>query len=295
MQHLDLFSGIGGFALAARNVGWTTTAFCEIDPFCQRVLAKHFPGVPIYDDIRTLEPEAVGPVQLITGGYPCQPFSYAGVRAGTADERHLWPEVARLVRDLNPAWCVFENVAGHITLGLDQVLADLDGLGYAHGTFIIPAAAADAAHRRDRLWIVANTNGSGHSTTGKPGIHPEPNRQGPPDHAGHAHRDVADALRQGLERPDHGELAHHDAARRCAHEAMAHTSGVERTAGLIDQRPREVQVFRPWPAEPNVGRMAHGVPDRVDRLRALGNAIVPQVAERIFHAINMHISAAAAS
>src|SRR5690242_14537733 len=104
MRHLDLFSGIGGFSLAAGWAGFTTVQFCEIDPFCQKVLAKNFPGVPIHDDIRTLAGESLGPIDLITGGFPCQPFSVAGKRRGADDDRHLWPEMARLVGECRPRW-----------------------------------------------------------------------------------------------------------------------------------------------------------------------------------------------
>jgi DNA (cytosine-5)-methyltransferase 1 len=138
LRHLDLFSGIGGFALAARRVGWETVGFCEVDPFCRAVLRKHWPDVPIHPDVRELTADAVGSVDIITGGYPCQPFSYAGERRGTDDDRHLWPEFARLIRELRPRWAVGENVAGHITMGLDAVLIDLEGLGYSWEAFVIP-------------------------------------------------------------------------------------------------------------------------------------------------------------
>ena len=161
MKHLDLFSGIGGFALAARWVGWETVGFCEIDPYCQQVLRKHWPDVPIYDDVRELTGETVGHVDIITGGYPCQPFSVAGKRRGEADDRHLWPEFARLIRELRPRWVVGENVAGHINMGLDDVLSDLEGLGYTWEAFVIPACAVNAPHRRDRVWFVADSLGTG--------------------------------------------------------------------------------------------------------------------------------------
>ena len=157
VKHLDLFSGIGGFALAARWVGWETVGFCEIDPYCQKVLRKHWPDIPIYEDIRELDGRTVGHVDIITGGYPCQPFSVAGKQRGEADDRHLWPEFARLIREIRPRWVVGENVAGHISMGLDNVLADLEGFGYTWEAFVIPACAVNAPHKRDRVWVVANT------------------------------------------------------------------------------------------------------------------------------------------
>ena len=156
--HLDLFSGIGGFALAAQMVGGIkTAAFCEINPYAQKVLTKNFPGVPIHDDIKTLNPKNYGRIDLITGGYPCQPFSYAGERNGEEDDRHLWPEVRRIIEECRPRWVLCENVAGHITMGLDQVLSELESIGYACGATVLPACAVNAWHRRDRVWIIAHS------------------------------------------------------------------------------------------------------------------------------------------
>ena len=136
-----------------------TVAFCEIEEYPRKVLAKHWPDVPIYDDVRTLTGDRLRQdgitVDVICGGYPCQPFSLAGDRGGESDDRHLWPEVARLLQELEPDWAVFENVYGHISMGLDDVLSDLERLGYSSETFVIPACALDAKHRRDRVWIVA--------------------------------------------------------------------------------------------------------------------------------------------
>ena len=145
-----------------------TVAFCEQDKFCQEVLAKHWPDIPCFDDIRTLKGADVGPVDLICGGYPCQPFSQAGQRRGAEDDRHLWPEMFRLIKDIRPAWVIGENVAGHISMGLDDVLSDLEGAGYACQAFVIPAVAVDAQHRRDRVWIVGHA-ASARRTSRQPG------------------------------------------------------------------------------------------------------------------------------
>jgi len=150
---LDLFSGIGGFALAARWAGINTISFCEIDPFCQKVLAKNFPGVPIYEDIRELWEHSVN---LITGGFPCQPFSHAGKKRGKNDNRYLWDEFYRIIRISHPDWVIAENVTGIVGMELDNILDDLAREGYDSQTFIIPACAANAPHRRDRIWIIAN-------------------------------------------------------------------------------------------------------------------------------------------
>lgn len=156
--HLDLFSGIGGFALAAQMAGGIkTVGFCEIDPWARRVLTKNFPNVPIHEDVKTLNPQEHGSIDLITAGYPCQPFSLSGERRGAEDDRHLWPEVLRIVKQARPRWVLCENVVGHFTLGLDEVLDDLEGAGYACAPpAIIPACAVGMWHRRDRVWIIAH-------------------------------------------------------------------------------------------------------------------------------------------
>jgi DNA (cytosine-5)-methyltransferase 1 len=158
MRHLDLFSGIGGFALACRMVGGIeTVGFCECDKYCQRVLAKHWPDVPICNDIHEMKGNEYGTIDIITGGYPCQPFSLAGKRKGEDDDRHLWPEVRRITEQARPRWLVCENVIGHVTMGLDQVLDDLASLGYTCAPpVVLPACAVGKWHRRDRVWIVAN-------------------------------------------------------------------------------------------------------------------------------------------
>lgn len=181
MRHLDLFSGIGGFAYAAQQVwgdGYENVGFCEIDHFCQQVLRKNFPGCAIHADIRTLTNANgagsqgqngtgasgnAGPgeyVDLITGGFPCQPFSQAGKRRGTADDRHLWPEMLRVIQEFQPAWVIGENVGGFVTwnngMVFEQVCSDLEAAGYEVQPFIIPAVSVNAPHRRDRVWIVAH-------------------------------------------------------------------------------------------------------------------------------------------
>lgn len=157
--HLDLFSGIGGFALAAQMVGGIkTVGFCEINPYAQKVLSKNFPNVPIHEDVKTLNPQDYGRIDLITGGYPCQPFSVAGLRKGKEDDRHLWPEVLRITKQARPRWLLCENVAGHVDMGLDEVLSDLASAQYTAEAIIVPACAVNAIHRRDRVWIIAHAD-----------------------------------------------------------------------------------------------------------------------------------------
>lgn len=253
MRHLDLFSGIGGFALAARMAGgFETVAFCEIDKYCQRVLRKNFPNVPIHDNVKTLNGNEYGPIDIITGGYPCQPFSLAGKRSGANDDRHLWPEVFRITRSIKPRWLLLENVVGHITLGLDDVLSDLDSIGYTSQPFVVPACAVDAKHRRDRVWIVANASR----------IQPEREEQWAKRKrtwTGGESFNVSNANGAGCEK--------------------------QRFTITDEKEDAPAECSRWWESEPAVGRVANGIPNRVDRLRGLGNSIVPQVAAVILDAI----------
>jgi len=158
MKHIDLFSGIGGFALAASWV-WGekhhVLTFCEKEEFPRRVLKKHWPDVPCNEDIFTLKGNEYGAVDLVTGGFPCQPFSQAGKQKGKEDDRYLWPETLRIIQEAQPRWFIGENVAGIINLALDDVLASLESAGYSTETVIIPACAVNAPHRRDRVWVLA--------------------------------------------------------------------------------------------------------------------------------------------
>ena len=165
LRHVDLCSGIGGFALGFEWAGLSSPVmFCDIEPWSRKILAQHWPDVPIAEDVKELANDArrlVPDCDILTAGYPCQPFSVAGKQKGTADDRHIWPYIRAIIAQKRPTWCVFENVYGHVALGLDQVLADLEAEGYASRTFIVPACGVDAPHRRDRLWIVAHTDSQG--------------------------------------------------------------------------------------------------------------------------------------
>jgi DNA (cytosine-5)-methyltransferase 1 len=272
---LDLFSGIGGFSLGLERAGMETVAFCEIDPYCRMVLAKHWPGVPIYEDIKQLDgSQYVGAVDVICGGYPCQPFSDAGKKQGEADTRHLWPEMRRIIREARPRWVVAENVRGHVRLGFDTVVAQLEDEGFIIWPFIIPACAVGAPHRRDRLWIVAYAERVGWG--GQP-YSPQWNnpdgqtagRQKGSDWAEYCCQDVPDTPCSGLEEqrlPAEKRSLVADATRRGRGSYNASIEGH-------------------WAVEPDVGRVANGIPYRVDRLRALGNAVVPRIPELIGRAI----------
>ena len=164
MRVLDLFSGIGGFSLGLESVGMETVAFCEMDAFCQKVLKKHWPNVPIHSDIKELDGhEYRGAVELICGGFPCQPFSVAGEQRGAEDDRALWPEMFRIIKESKPKWVIGENVSGFTKMALQDVSLDLEREGYAVWAFLLPACAVDALHRRDRCYFVANQEDVAHS------------------------------------------------------------------------------------------------------------------------------------
>ena len=160
MRHLDLCSGIGGFALGLQATGYfQTVGFCEIDIFCQKVLKKNFPNIPIYNDIKTLKPneEKLKP-DIVTAGFPCQPFSVAGKQKSDKDDRNLWKETLRIIQESRPSWFIGENVNGIIKLYLDTVLEDLERENYSTRVFNISASSIGARHERKRVWIIANSN-----------------------------------------------------------------------------------------------------------------------------------------
>jgi DNA (cytosine-5)-methyltransferase 1 len=282
LKVLDLFSGIGGFSLGLeRTGGFETVAFCEIEEFPRKVLNKHWPDVPIYNDVRELTKEQLDrdeiSVDVICGGYPCQPFSTAGGRRGEADDRHLWPEYLRLIREMRPRWIIAENVAGHVSMGLDSVLSDLEGEGYRWEALIIPACAVDAKHRRDRLWVMAypESNGGG----GNGGEFQGQNESQAP-------KRQERRLRQPI---NAGEGAP-------ANAAILQRNGGDNIKRSCDQpeaipEPGNSDWFECgayWENEPRVGRVVDGVPSGMDRLKSLGNAVVPQIPEILGRAILQH-------
>jgi DNA (cytosine-5)-methyltransferase 1 len=274
--HLDLFSGIGGFALAAGWAGYNTIGFCEIEDYPRRVLSSRFSGVPIHGDIRELDGSVYRGVSLITGGYPCQPFSAAGKRGGASDDRHLWPQMLRVIKQARPVFVVAENVAGHITLGLDEVLADLESEGYTGRAIVVPACAVNAPHRRDRVWIIARD--MAHSGSGR--------RQGGELQAGRNEpglcgTDVADtdSKRRRMWNPVRQDAE--DAGQ--SSRSTQHGTGkfVGRLGGSLDGIPEGLDFPRRWGNgswEDGVPRVTVGAKNLTQRLKALGNAIVPQVA-----------------
>lgn len=286
--HLDLFTGLAGFALAAQAAGFRTIGFCEIDPWCCRLLAERFPGVPNFGDIRTANFAGLPPVDLCSGGTPCQPASQAGKRRGTQDDRWLWPAALAVVELLHPKWIVFENVPGLITLNggmeLDRVLSNLEAQGYTTGTLVIPACAVDARHRRDRVWIVARATFEGHRE------HKDRQRKPPEGWAAPGPRGetLANDIRARLEiepcQPGDNGSECPTAERGC--EQRPGRESKSRVGQLAHGLSAPLDGTCLWPDEdPEVPRVATGVKERVARLKGLGNAIVPAVAFQILRHI----------
>jgi len=273
--HLDLFSGIGGFALSAKWAGFKTVGFCEIDPYCQAVLRKHWPQVPIHTDIKELRGGAYRGCSLLTGGFPCQPFSHAGKQRGKDDDRYLWPEMLRVIREARPAWIIGENVAGIVNMALDQVCADLEAEGYEVEPLIIPACGVDAPHKRDRVWIVANAEGG---------------QRGGLQDAGGSQGTQGCVELSGVTGGLFGELRAQDVANAEGFRIQGHRAGgikespshgCERLPVCKSERSQQAK----WLLEPGMDRVVNGLPNRVDRIKCLGNAIVPQVAFPILEGI----------
>ena len=235
MNVLDIFSGIGGFSIGLERAGMRTVAFCETEPFCRAVLAKHWPGVPCYEDVRTLTADRLAQdgisVDVICGGFPCQDISLAWKGAGLAGERSgLWYEFHRLIEEIKPRYAIIENVAALRSRGLDAVLGSLAAIGYDAEWHCIPASAVGAPHRRDRIWIVAYPNYEGQSIS------------------------TVDAETQRLR--------------------------------IIIKNGE----WSRWAGKPADVRMDDGLPNGMDRLKALGNAVVPQIPKIIGKAVMSHAS-----
>jgi len=267
---LDLFSGIGGFALAAEWAGFKTIGFVEIDKYCQMVLRKHWPDVPIVSDINDVKEDTFGYADLITGGFPCQPFSVAGKQQGDRDDRYLWPAMLKVIEIYKSTWVLGENVAGIVNMALDTVLSDLENAGYEILSFVIPACAVDAWHRRDRVWIVAHRKG-GENYGRKRGIMAETQR---------CRESINAATQPGSQTAADTEQQQWD--RRADWSGWWDREPLETVQDVWGNRGKETWMCFP---ESLLGRVAYGIPSRVDRLKSLGNAIVPQVAYQILKGI----------
>jgi len=314
MRHVDLCSGIGGFALGFEWAGLSKPVlFCDVEPWCRDVLSKHWPDVPVASDVKELANDPnrnVPDCDILTAGYPCQPFSLAGERRGIEDDRHIWPYIFSIIQKKRPSWCVFENVYGHVSMGLDEVLSDLEREAYAVRPFIVPACATDAPHRRDRVWIIARNVGNTNSQQRRAAkentrldldrsVLDRSKRREEADQIKRSGSNVADA--KGLHSDVSGEYSQQSKRQEpqlrdssgsddVAHSNSARLQGRQNSKGTSQNRSQRNEqpsrrskrtVGQNWKSEPAVGRVANGIPRRVDRLRGLGNAIVPQIAQRI--------------
>lgn len=320
LKVLDLFAGIGGFSLGLeRTGGFETVAFCEIDKKAQKVLKKHWPDVPVFNDVKGINAETLNAIgirpDVITGGFPCQDISTAGKGAGLAGERSgLWFELHRIIKETKPQYAIIENVSALRSRGLEVVLKGLAEIGYDAEWHCIPASALGAPHQRDRIWIVAYpTDQRSDWGIGFQGNHAEELGQWASDASGsiwyerssdvaypnstrklqsqgaeqdergrfgNSSGEVADSSSQGL--PGSQRLRDH------LEEALRGWSSTPRPAS--ERCPVSGGTLYSWSVEPNVGRVADGVPGRVDRLKQLGNAVVPQIPELIGMAILRHNS-----
>jgi DNA (cytosine-5)-methyltransferase 1 len=309
MNHASLFSGIGGFDLAAKEVGWNNVFQCEIDPFCQSVLKYYFPKTVLYEDIkRTDFTSWKGKIDVLTGGFPCQPFSVAGQRKGADDDRYLWPEMLRVIRETRPRWVIGENVAGITNMVqpcsetdvetksdqdeenyketileqeyiINTICDDIEREVYSVQPIIIPACGVGAPHRRDRVWFIAHSNGSRGLQFGE-------------------RRDIRDKEQYDQDK----EPERHEQPSRFGGSGEAYVisdSDNERlsTIGITD-RVSSAERWKDFPTQPPVCRGNDGLPFNVDNLtipygkwrkesiKAYGNAIVPQIAMKIFEIIN---------
>ena len=313
-SHLDLFSGIGGFALAARWAGLQTIQFVELDPYCQKVLRKHWPDVPIHDDVKTLDGNQFKDIFLITGGFPCQDISIAGKGAGIDGERSgLWTELHRIIGEVRPHYALIENVPALTFRGGARVIGDLAEIGYDCEWQIVGADDVGAPHRRKRIWIVAYSNSTtsrGGTVAGEVGnergedsrTEPESiqsgNRAARSDNLKSCSKDVADSNSTRWEKREgkttspvfrtqqhRGEDVAYSKSTGCQ-TWSSNRMGTEHGSRRNERLPPGASECRGrWLPEPSVGRVAHGIQSRVDRLRGLGNAIVPQVAFEIIKAI----------
>lgn len=330
ITHGQLFAGIGGFGLAAERAGIRNVWANEIDPFCCNVLRKNFPDIKVYEeDIKEIGKETTPSVDIISGGFPCQPFSQAGKRKGEDDERYLWGEMLRIIRELQPTYVIGENVAGLLSMEngetLKRILSDLENEGYHNEVFSIPACAIGAWHKRDRLWIISYTDNTrdrtpeyGNDRNGEETVKGR-SEQSQRELSGYG-KDATNSQRLGCEtwrkvcsesnrkkpsdklnnRNQARDATNTDSKRRCSRDtrwkdaenvgelsgSQGHGGGLteSRVRGMDDGIPDWVDTYWDREAE-GVQRVSVGIKNRANRLKALGNAIVPQIAYILFDSI----------
>ena len=323
MNHISLFTGIGGIDLASEWAGFDTILQVENDPYCLQVLEKHWPTVERCTDIRSLNGRKYrGTIDLLSGGFPCQPYSGAGKRKAFDDDRDLWPEMFRIIQEVRPTFVLGENVSNFANLGLDRTILNLESEGYEVQTFNIPACAVGAWHQRARIFVVGyakhygpptskesrstaktgNDDKEGKDQAGQPSgtggredyesvAYSESNKEERTLRATESINATGDSWLEStgcgdrLEQGRTGQaMADSESGKRHEHETNSGDGRLE-TQKIPGNRSSLPGESAWWSSEPNVGRVAHGIPKRVDRLRALGNAVVPQQVYPILEAI----------
>ena len=298
MTHGSLFSGIGGFDLAAAWAGWKNVFACEIDPFCQKILKYHFPNSTLYENIRTTDFTIWrGRIDVLSGGFPCQPFSTAGKRKGTEDDRYLWPEMLRAIREISPRWVVGENVLGIVNwnggMVFEQVCADMEAEGYEVQPYVLPACGVGAPHQRQRTWFVAYRADAGAEIMQKR------------ENGIYEFRNAADTESVENNRRRQGGL-YSEPAGSCHKGIVANSESLllqgyeNRQRQVKSRRSDNEQIFnwQNFPTQSPVCGRDDGIPGELDgitlpswrreSLKAYGNAVVPSVPLQIFNAINQY-------
>lgn len=311
MTHASLFSGIGGFDLAAEYVGWSNVFCCEKDEFCQEVLRYHFPGSQLYEDVKTFKADKyLGRVDVLSGGFPCQPFSHAGKREGSNDDRHLWPEMRRIIEECKPRWIVGENVLGFATWSNGMVLKestnDLGDLGYSVQCYVIPSCGVNAPHKRDRVFIVAHSQYHGRSTSERRGGYgtdskwPKEGQEITEQFARvHQSEELGGIHRESTE---HESIASHpngNGLQGCdeSGERIQQSESQEFTSKRVPPSRRRLR-FEDFPTVSPVCSGDDGLPNQLDSItfpkwrresvKAYGNAICVPLVMNIFNAINRY-------
>ena len=290
MTHGSLFSGIGGFDLAAEWAGWQNVFHCECEPFAQKVLKHHFPKSKLYNDIKTFDAtDYFGRIDIITGGFPCQPFSTAGERKGTEDERYLWKEMLRIIREVAPKYVVGENVRGLLNwsggMVFEEVCADLEAEGYEVAPYLLPACGKNAPHRRDRIWFIAYANDSNDRRNARKN-ETKGNKEWLQER-----NEVRKSTKSSKIFSIDTDTDHFLSERRDG--SRENGRGEQKKRAEPFGQPRGWEKF---PTEPPICGADDGLSERLDSItfskwrkesvKAYGNAIVPQVAYEIFKAIN---------
>jgi DNA (cytosine-5)-methyltransferase 1 len=317
LKVLDLFSGLGGFSLGLERTGkYKTVAFCEIDKYCTLLLQKHWKGVKIYNDVKKITKEnfktdGIETPDIITGGFPCQPFSVAGKQKGTSDDRHLWPEMFRIIKAFKPRFVIGENVRGIVNIQegvvFETVCTDLESEGYEVQPFNIPAASVGAPHRRERIWIIASLENSRRTLQQGTELREKNEDEVGKENANQHQRSSSSSesnVANAYTRLSNGSFEEVQSGRNTSDTSSEGTTDVANTESSIGHdfysiarngEPSLQEIFGDgsslpresswWNVEPSVGRVAYGIPGRVHRLKGLGNSIIPQIAEEIGKAI----------